>query len=181
MDTKADKELLRLIKQDDQKALEVLFEKYYYRLCDFSFQYVRNFDLTEEIVSDVFLKIWIKRKKLKITGNFKAYIYTAARNQSLNYIQKENSELDSIEEQQFGIPSEKYNPEQELMFKEFENRIEGLINTLPSRRKQVFKLSRIEGLTYREIAKVLSISIHTVQNHMVQAVKQLSSYSILDK
>ncbi len=180
MDTFSDKTLLKQIKENNQEALETLFEKYYYNLCDFAFQFVRSFDLTEEVVSDVFLKIWKNRQDLVITGNFKAYMYTATRNQALNYLQKEKREwasLDELKEES----SKRYRPDEELMFRELENRIEILINTLPPRRKIIFKLSRIEGLTYQEIADVLSISIHTVQNQMVSAVKQLASYSIVDK
>lgn len=177
---RSDKVLLKYIKEDDQAALEELFEKYYNRLCDFAFQFVRSFDLTEEVVSDVFLKIWERRHTINISRSFKAYIYTATRNQALNYIQKEDQEWESLDDHKAGISTEKYHPEEELMFKEFEKKIEALINTLPPRRKLIFKLSRLEGFTYKEIAKILSISIHTVQNQMVEAVKQLSSYALFD-
>jgi RNA polymerase sigma-70 factor (ECF subfamily) len=179
MSFKSDEELLKLLKMDNQAALEDLFEKYYYQLCEFSVQYVKNYDLSEEIVSDVFLKVWINRQKLNITNNFKSYIYIATRNQSLNYIKKES--LDSIDHNFFieDLISTKYLPDEELIFQELENQIKIIINTLPPRRKLIFKLSRIEGFTYREIANILSISIHTVQNQMVQAVKQIASYSTL--
>ena len=180
MDTFSDQTLLKQIKVNNQEALEALFNKYYYNLCDFAFQFVRSFDLTEEVVSDVFLKIWKNRHDLVITGNFKAYMYTATRNQALNYLQKEKREWTSLDELK-EESSKRYRPDEELMFQELENRIEILINTLPPRRKVIFKLSRIEGLTYQEIADILSISIHTVQNQMVSAVKQLASYSIVDK
>jgi len=171
--------LLQRIKENDQTALECLFEKYYYRLCDFAFQYVRSVDLAEEVVSDVFLKIWKNRHKIDIETNFKAYIYTATRNQALNYIQKEKNDWETIDNTLSEKPSRDYHPDEELIFQELEKHIEVLINTLPPRRKSIFKLSRIEGFTYREIAEILSISIHTVQNQMVKAVKKLGSYSIV--
>lgn len=179
MNTDTDHIYLQCIKENDQEALEALFEKYYYQLCDFSFQFVRSFDLTEEVVSDVFLKIWKNRRNLQINSSFKAYLYTATRNQALNYLKKENRDFETLDVVDNTV-SENYQPDEELIFKELENRVEILINTLPPRRKLIFKLSRIEGFTYREIADILSISIHTVQNQMVQAVKQLASYSILD-
>lgn len=180
---KSDDVLLTGIKKGDQHALEDLYKKYYYRLCDFAFHYVRSFDLTEEIVSDVFLKIWKKRDSISVTGNFKAYLYTAIRNQALNYIEKEQNQnlLESLEDLDQNIVSEKYHPEQELLFKEFKNSIEAFINTLPPRRRLVFKLSRLEGFTYREIADIMSISVSTVQNQMVEAVRQLGSYAMIDK
>lgn len=180
MRTNTDDELIQRIIEADQAALEVLFERYYYALCDFAFQYVRSFDLTEEIVSDVFLNIWKRRERLNITSSFKAYIFRAVRNQSINYLKKENRDFDSLDLLE-NEASEEYQPDEELIFCELENRIEVLLNTLPPRRKLIFKLSRIEGFTYQEIADILSISIHTVQNQMVQAVKTLATYSVIDR
>ena len=180
MRTNTDDELIQRIKEADQAALEVLFERYYYALCDFAFQYVRSFDLTEEIVSDVFLNIWKRRERLNITSSFKAYIFRAVRNQSINYLKKENRDFDSLDLLE-NEASEEYQPDEELIFCELENRIEVLLNTLPPRRKLIFKLSRIEGFTYQEIADIFSISIHTVQNQMVQAVKTLATYSVIDR
>lgn len=179
MTPESDHIYLQRIKEDDQDALEELFEKYYYQLCDFAFQFVRSFDLTEEVVSDVFMKIWKNRRKLQINASFKAYLYTATRNQALNYLKKEKRDFESLDALDNTV-SENYRPDEELMFRELENRIEILINTLPPRRKLIFKLSRLEGFTYQEIADILSISIHTVQNQMVQAVKQLASHSVVD-
>lgn len=178
----SDEVLFDLIqREDDQEALEMLFEKYYNRLCDFVFQYVRSFDLTEEIVSDVFLKIWLKRETLHISGSLKAYLFIAAKNQALNYIEKERSDLMRLQDVSAEIFSTSQHPDEALSYNELQNHIERLINKLPPRRKRIFILSRIEGFSYREIAGILSISIHTVQNQMVQAVKQLSTYSLKDK
>lgn len=173
----SDIDLLQCIKKNDQGALERLFEKYYYRLCEFAFQYVRSVDLAEEVVSDVYLKVWKNRHKMEIKTNFKAYLYTATRNQALNYLEKEKREFEPLDDILFGKPSDDYHPDEELIFQELENHIEELINKLPPRCKLIFKLSRIEGFTYREIADILSVSIHTVQNQMVKAVKKLGSYS----
>lgn len=180
MYAESDEILFHRIRNNDQTALEMLFERYYYQLCDFSFQYVRSFDLTEEIVSDVFMNIWRKRRKLRIKSSFKAYIYRSVRNQSINYLKKENREFDSLD-LLINEATESYQPDEELIFCELENKIEILLNTLPPRRKLIFKLSRIEGFTYQEIADILSISIYTVQNQMVQAVKTLATYSVIDK
>lgn len=179
MNNRSDQLLLKRIKRHDQEALEQLFEKYYFPLCDFAFQFVRSFDFTEEVVSDVFMNIWNNRHKIQITSSVKAYLYTATRNQSLNYLKREKKDFDTLDVLE-NEPSETYQPDEELIFRELESRIEMLINTLPPKRKLVFKLSRLEGFTYQEIADILGISIHTVQNQMVKAVKQLASFSIID-
>lgn len=179
MKDRSDEELLTLLRQNEQKALEELFRRYYYPLCEFAFHFVRSFDLTEEVVSDVFIKIWRSRHQTEIT-RLKSYLYAATRNQALNLLRKEGRERDSLDD--LGeelLPLSRY-PDQELLYKEFETRIDALINTLPPRRKLIFRLNRIEGFTYKEIAEMLSISVHTVQNQMVEAVKQLGSRILND-
>jgi len=178
---RSDKVLLLHLKKGDQGALEELFEKYYYRLCDFAFQYVHSVDLTEEVVSDVFLNIWQKRSALTISGNFKAYLFTAVRNRALNYVKSQKQPMDSLEDVPRQAAQKQYRPDEELQFKEFSNRMEALLNTLPPRRRRIFKLSRLEGFTYPQIADMLSISVRTVQNQMVQAVKQLASSELFDE
>src|SRR5699024_9054959 len=115
---RSNKVLLLHIKKGDQEALEELFEKYYYRLCDFAFGYVRSIQLAEEVVSDVFLKVWQKRSTLTATGNFKAYLFTAVRNQALNYVKKEQRPVDSLD----GLPPQaarkQYQPDEQLLLKE---------------------------------------------------------------
>lgn len=168
-----DHTLLKRIRQDDESALEALFERYYYRLCDFSFQYVKSFDLTEEIVSDVFLSIWERRHTITIRRDLKAYLFVATRNRSLNHVQREQLDWEPIDEQDHY--SGTLRPDEEIMLKEVQQQVDLLLNLLPPRRRLIFKLSRLEGFTYQQIADILSISIHTVQNQMVHAVKQMAS------
>ncbi|MDR8389697.1 RNA polymerase sigma-70 factor [Aliifodinibius sp. S!AR15-10] len=172
---RSDRELLTLIKADNQTGLEELYKKYYSQLCDFAFQYVGSVDLSEEVVSDVFLKVWQRRHKLSLDPNFKKYLYTATRNQALNYIEKEKSDNESLDDNAEGLVSKKYQPDENFIYKELENRLEFLISTLPPRRKLIFKLSRLEGFSYKEIADVMSISVRTVQNQMVEAIKKIAS------
>jgi len=182
MNSKLEQELLQKIDHGNESALEILFEKYYYRLCNFTFQYVRSFDLTEEVVSDVFLKLWKQRGNLHTIQYFKAYLYKAARNQSLNYLKKQKGPFQALDETEDGaLSSLAYNPEEKLLFKELKGQLNYLVDMLPPRRRLIFKLSRMEGFSYKEIADILSISIHTVQNQMVQAVKQLSKEAFVDK
>lgn len=178
---RSDKILLLHIQKGEQWALEELFEKYYYRLCDFAFQYVRSVDLTEEVVSDVFLTIWQKRNELVSEGNFKAYLFTAVRNQALNYVKKEEQPLTPLDDSPLQAAGKQYRPDEQLLLKECTTRVEKLLNMLPPRRRRIFKLSRLEGFTYREIGQLLSISPRTVQNQMVEAVKQLSSSDLIDE
>jgi len=174
---KNDKELLDLIKQNDADALKKLYKKYFLRLCSFAISYVKSVDLSEEVVSDVFLNIWLNRNTIKIRTNLKAYMFTSVRNRSINYLIKEKRDWEDIEIIDIEgsiIPS--CTPHEMLSYKELESAIDSIIGKLPPKRQIIFRMNRIDGLKYREIAEVLSISVNTVQNHMVKAVKFISNH-----
>ena len=92
-----DEELLRRIKHDDSKALKILFERYYPSLCRFAFRFVKTTHLAEEAVSDVFLTIWIKKENIEIRTNLKTYLFTAVRNQSMNYVKHHTFSFEELE------------------------------------------------------------------------------------
>ena len=166
-----DKELFHQIKKNKSNALSTLFNKYYVQLCRFSYTYVKSVDLAEEVVSDVFYNIWVNRKKIEIKSNLKTYLYSATRNISINYLAKESRTWENIETIGLENIVSENSPEKILNQKELEKLIESLIKKLPKKRQLVFRLNRIDGLSYKEIARILSISVNTVQNHMVKAVE----------
>ncbi|MBN1397722.1 MAG: RNA polymerase sigma-70 factor [Bacteroidetes bacterium] len=173
-----DKDLLNGIKLDNSKALKVLFERYYQTLCCFAFRYLKAADLAEEAVSDVFLNIWLKKRNIEIKTNIRAYLYAAVRNQSINYINQRkitHESIDSIEKN--NIISELH-ADKLILNNELRNNIDILLKQLPEKRRIIFIMSRIDGFTYKEIAEILSISVNTVQNQMVEAVKFLSKKSL---
>jgi RNA polymerase sigma-70 factor, ECF subfamily len=170
----SDEELFHRIKSNDAKALKILFERYYSSLCTFAYKFVKNVHLAEEVVSDVFFNIWIKKEKIEIKLNLKTYMYTAVRNQSLNYLKKNKIHLEDIETIVKENKISDLNADKFITYEELNNDIEALLQQLPEKRQIIFRMNRIDGLSYKEIAEILSISIHTVQNQMVAAVKFLS-------
>ena len=96
MQLQNDEYLFERIKTSDKRALEILFERYYVPLCDFAYQFLKSSDLSEEAVSDVFIKLWSNRFQIKLQSNLKAYLYRAVRNISLNYLKKENKNTEDI-------------------------------------------------------------------------------------
>jgi RNA polymerase sigma-70 factor (ECF subfamily) len=162
--------LIALIREGDSKALERLFRKYYNSLCRFSSFLVQRDDLAEEIVADVFFKLWEKRESLLIESNLRAYLFKATRHTTINYIKQERNLMDDLSEE---LPEESYNPADELIFKELEHGMHELIDNLPEKRKAIFQLNRFEGFTYGQIAEILSLSAKTVENQMGKAIKQL--------
>jgi len=172
---KDDKELFLLIKENNPESLKILFEKYFSSLCSFSYNYVKSIDLSEEVVSDVFFNIWIHRETIEIKSSLKSYLFTATRNISINLLAQEKRhqeklEIFNIERQHFD-----HTPEKIYNLKELEDIIEQIIKKLPPKRQTVFRMNRLYGMSYKEIAEVLSISVNTVQNHMVKAVEFIAN------
>lgn len=162
--------LLSLIKTGDHRALDSLFRKYYKSLCRFAYYLSNRQDLAEEIVADVFFKIWEKRESISIEKNLRSYLFTATRHTCLNYLKQEKIVMEELHDD---IVENTPGPEEEFLYQELQNRVSNLISHLPQKRKAIFQLNRFEGFTYNEIAEILSISAKTVENQMGKAIKQL--------
>lgn len=170
-----DKEIIQLIKNNDSNAFELLFQKYYSGLCKFAFQFLNDSDLCQDAVSEVFYIIWKKREELAINTNVKAYLFTSVKNRSLSILQKQkkhnyNINFEDLEEI---VSTEK--PQANLELNELEKIVNSIVMELPKKRQIIFRLKRFEGFKYKEIAEILSISVKTVQNQMVEAVKYINS------
>jgi len=172
MNQAEEKVLFERIKKSDEKAFEIIFHKYYGHLCLFATRIINDDAAAEEIVQDFFVKLWEKREQLFIETSIKNYFFRSVKNLCLNFIQHNKTKLRYAQivisevENQF---TDDYNyPEPELTVK-----IEESINSLPEKRREIFRLSRQEGLKYHEIAQKLNISIKTVETHMSLAIKSL--------
>jgi RNA polymerase sigma-70 factor, ECF subfamily len=170
----SDEELLRRIKRDDAGALKALFHRYYPALCRFSASIVKSDECAEEAVSDVFAALWLKRRSIGIRSSIKPYLYGAVRNQSLNVLRSSGLRTESIGDDDAELTSPMFDADRALQYNELQSSIDDLLSRLPERRRLIFCMSRLDGLSYQEIADILSISIHTVQNQMVEAVKFLA-------
>lgn len=134
--------------------------------------FLKDKDQVEELVQDVFVKLWEKRDQLQIQTSLKSYLYTSVKNSILNYIKSQKVRSSYANEmQQQEEPT--YLSVDDFENIELQNRIENLVNAMPTERLKVFKLSRYEGLKYKEIAQKLGISIKTVENQMGKALKYL--------
>ena len=170
----SDEALFLSIKSGDTYALKLLFSKYYENLCYFVFTIVNDSDVSKEIVSDMFLGIWEKRENINIKFKVKNYLYTAAKNRAINYLHKKKIITEPIHFHQNSGNVLESNPEEMLIFEEKKKEIENLVDQLPERRKLIFQMKRFDGFTFKEIADILSISVQTVRNQMVKAVKYLA-------
>jgi RNA polymerase sigma-70 factor, ECF subfamily len=166
--------LFKRIQQDDRLALNMLFTQYYQKLCVYACTFVKSTDEAEEIVSDVFVAIWKGRHSLTIQTNLKAYLYASVKNACLAFIRKRYPVLYNIEEVLLDTALLDVNtPLQVLELNEFDQYLHAEIDKLPARCKQIFLMSRMDQLSYREIGEVLGIVEKTVENQLVKSLSIL--------
>jgi RNA polymerase sigma-70 factor (ECF subfamily) len=167
-----DNELFLRVKDGDEQAFKDLFEKYYSPMCLFARQLLNDYELAEETVQDMFVKVWEKRTLLTIDTSVKHYFFRSIRNQCLNRIQHEKIKLRYAHEMTVRAQQEA-DPEAYFVEPDLLSRIEKSINSLPPRRREIFRLSREKGMKYKEIADTLHISVKTVEAQMGLALKFL--------
>lgn len=157
--------------QSPDEKVEILFRTYYPSLCKSLYRILKDVSLAEDIVQEVFLKVWDKRDTLALHGASHAYLYRSCYNTALNFLKKQKPqyELSSVP---IDICSDD-GAEKALLFLETEAKILAAIETLPPKTKSIFSLSRFEELSYKEIAERLEISLKSVEKHMGIALQRL--------
>jgi len=171
-----DIDLFEQIKNGNQKSFEELFNRYYNVLSNYSSIILNNNSCAEEVVADVFANIWIKRKKITINKNVKAYLYRSTRNTAISYLRKRKQECETIDENKINFSQTHNSPDNELIREDSEFRLKNLLNKIPERSREVFILHRFNNLKYVEIAETLNVSIKTIEKHMTKSLKIIREY-----
>jgi RNA polymerase sigma-70 factor (ECF subfamily) len=173
---KSNKELVKLLKNGDMRAFDAIYEKYSRKLYGFVLRYLKQETDAEEIVQEVFFKIWKSRSRIDIYSSFESFLFTIAYNSTISLLRKRANEKNYLEylkqRQQIDQAS---NQIDEIQYNELNEQLESLLNELTPRQKEIFRLSRYEGLSHEEIANKLNISVNTVKNHLVAALSFLKS------
>jgi len=168
-----EKELLTALKGGDVAAFEVLYKHYsklIFRKLD---KMIKHIPLAEELTQDVFVKIWDKRLLIDIDKPFNYYIFTIA-NHAVSDFYRKAARDQRLQDEILSASAQLYNPTEELLFyKESEIVLNRAIEDLPPQQRLVFKLCKIEGKSYEEVADQLNISTSTVSNHIVKATKTI--------
>jgi len=164
-----------LIASGDQKKFRQLMELTSDDLLLFAMGFLKDKETAEEIVSDVFVKIWNNRKDFLKVQNIRSYLFISVKNGCLSHLRKtKNNNIISIDDfNDFHfLPVE--GPEDDLIEQETVNLIYQAIEKLPPKCKLAFTLAKINGLKYKEIAEIMNVSEKTVNNHLVNAVSKIS-------
>lgn len=177
-----EKQIITGIAKGKTKEFEFLFKTYYSQMCGLAMRYVKDIDVSEEIVQDIFYNIWKKRKEIKINTSIKSYLFRAVYNNCLQYLQHQKVVNRYTQEKKYTGGFESVDPLDELKHSELLNALNTALAALPDRTRKIFYMSRFEGLKYHEIADKLAISIKTVEANMGKALKhlryKLSDYTV---
>jgi RNA polymerase sigma-70 factor (family 1) len=169
-----EKQLLSRTAEGDQMAFTTLFDRYHHSLGAFVFGITKSKELAEELVLDIFLKIWMTREALTEVRNFEAYLFTLSRNASITALRKiirERTQQARWETEQTSGPDEDVMENEKYL-----SLVDEAINQLTPQRKKIYLLSREKGMTYEEIASLMGISRFTVRAHIQQAVTSILDF-----
>jgi len=172
----SDKDLASQIKTGDKNAYRKLFEKYAPRIYNFSLSYLNDENDAEELVQNVFLKIWEKRTSLDSTQNLKAFIFKIAVNTIYDFIRRKNIEHAFKDYARLNYTANEDYTWHTIIFEEMKQNLDLLVSQLPEQQQKIFQLSKQEGLNSEEIAKKLNLSKRTVENHLYRAISFLKKH-----
>jgi RNA polymerase sigma-70 factor (ECF subfamily) len=169
------------LKHHDEARFRELLDQYFLRLRRFAASFLKEDALAEEIVMDVFLKLWERREKLDQIENLTTYLFVAVRNLCYNFLRKSHqSHTNSLEDLEVELVRYENTPEDDLISEQTLETLNSAVEKLPAKCKMVFKLLREEGLSRKETAQVLGISVNTVDNQIAIAVRKIGETLGLD-
>ncbi|MDN5213400.1 RNA polymerase sigma-70 factor [Fulvivirgaceae bacterium BMA12] len=169
----SDHQLFALIKKNNQLAFAAIYDKYWESLYSIAYRKTGSSQETEDLLHEVFMDLWKNRQNIEIRKSFAAYIATALKYKIFRLIDAQNVRKKHAGSVSFESRNMETTPENQLSFEELYDLIEESIEKLPQKCKSVFRLSRGDHQTVKEIATTLNISPHTAQNHINYALKKL--------
>jgi len=170
-----DVELINRLKKDDETALTEIYDKYWKPLFISSYNLLKDKEVCEEIIQDIFIDIWKNREKIQIKISLNSYLYASTRYKVFNHFRKKNNELRVELFESLNKRFQYATPETKLMHQELVIQIEGIVESLPPKCKEVYKMSRDEQLSHKEISDKLNISTKTVENHITKALRVIKA------
>ena len=171
------------IAQGDEQMLALLYKSFHKKLLHFSRLLTRSTEISEEVVDDVFVKLWSRREKVKDIDNITVYLYIAVKNQSLNALSRKAQQLvaESFDYLDIDMGQAIGDPAALMITGEMMQQMQKAVDDLPPRCKMIFKLVREDGLKYKEVSQILNISVNTIDVQMAIAVKRICAALALEK
>lgn len=173
LETYSDEQLLKLLKDDDERAFKSLYGRYWPKLFETAYKRLKSNEAAEEIVQDIFTTLWCNRMKIEVRHTFSTYIHSALKYKVLDYYRSliiQNRYIEAVQQEKTHYSLQ---VEEKLIFNELNTAIEAEISRLPDKCREVFNLSRKENLSFKEIALQMEISVNTVEKHVGKALKIL--------
>ncbi len=156
----------------DHQHFERLFKTHFVHLCNFAYQFVKDRDAAKDITQKVYINLWENRAKIDLKQAPKSYLFTSVRNRSINYLRDHKKYRSKVLDLDIH-DLDKSMEEEELDLEELRSKIAAALETLPTKCRQVFEMSRYQEMKYKDIAEELDISQKTVEAHMSRALKGL--------
>jgi RNA polymerase sigma-70 factor (ECF subfamily) len=168
----SDTEIIRRIRQGDTGQFESLFRSSYVSMVRYAKRLVKDQDSAEEIVQDLFFRLWQNKEKIKIESSLNGYLFRAVHNSCLHWIEHNKVVERHAREASSGQSEAMETPADIIYYRELQLKIAGIIERLPDRCGRIFCMNRFEGLKYSEIAEKLSVSVKTVEADMGRALRE---------
>lgn len=167
-----DSDIIRRIRKGDKKEFETLFRSSYSSLVRYAQTIIKDYDTSEEIVQELFFRLWQDRENLKIESSLKGYLFRSVHNRCLHYIEHLKV-VDKHAGEMVAILNETTEPvTEEIYYNELQEKVSRVLARLPEKCRQIFSMSRFDGMKYNEIAEKLSVSLKTVEANMGRALRE---------
>ncbi len=171
-----EKILFEKVKQNDKNAFTIIFSNYYNDLVMFASTFSKDKDIAEEVVQDVFVKLWNERHYINVESSLKSFLLKSVQNKCIDWLRHLKSREKFINESNLIRNNFENNTEDYLLYSELSENIENILSKLPDDICQAFKMNRYEGMKYNEIAEKLDVSVRTVEVRIGKALHLLREH-----
>ena len=165
--------LINLLANDSEYAFQLLYDRHRNRIYKLSTKFLKSPILSQEVVQDVFLKLWMMRKEIDATRPLEAWLFTVAKNTLINRFKKLSNEWNELTKYTQKVDVVVDNTDSRILTNELKSHIQEAVGQLPLKQKEVYHLAKVEGYSYNEIAMKLEISPLTVKTHLTRAMESI--------
>lgn len=170
----SDKQLIRAIKKGDMKSFSELFEKYYDRFFSFACALLHDKSAAEDVLQDVFLKIWLGRERLDENKSIENYLLVSVRNEIYDWLRLKYNQT-AVHKEVVEKVDVSADIEASIAYAEISDKMDAIIRNMPPQRQRIFMMSRYNNIPAKDIADALDLSVRTVERHLYLALKDLKS------